>query len=147
MCFRPASLEGGIINSVTSQCSVSPSWDWTPERVSYVYVSNTSTGTRAFLPTTSFQVDTLSRQTISPPTVCPLSGGAGRRLAGANLHVLNSLCQHPYTQSDGGTFTSVRDVCALKLGPGHYEECWLRGCHKHFTATRERQTAAPSVLT
>lgn len=78
-------------------------------------MSNTSTGTCTLLPATSFQLNTLSRQTISPPPVCPLSGSAGRHLVGANLHVLNSLCQRPYTQSRDVVFMSVQDVCPLKL--------------------------------
>lgn len=76
---------------------------------------NTSTGTCALLPATSFQLNILSRQTISRLPVCPLLGITRRHLVGANLHVLNSLCQHPYTQSGEAFFMSVRDVCPLKL--------------------------------
>lgn len=85
------------------------------ELVKYICMSNTSTGTCTLLPATSFQLNTLSRQTISPPPVCPLSGSAGRHLVGANLHALNSLCQHPHTQSGEAVFMSVRDLCPLKF--------------------------------
>lgn len=151
MCFSPTSLEREIITSQQMSplsANVSPFSDWIPSLWNMFTCPTPSTGTRAVLPATSFQLNALRRQTISPPTVCHLSGGAGRHLVGANLHVLNSLCQHPYTQSGGAIFTSVRDGCALKLGRAIMESVGLATVtNTSWPLERERETAAPTLLT
>lgn len=109
------------------------------ELVKYVYMSNTFNWHSRCSSRHLVSAQQRPQQTDNQ-SVCPLSGGAGRHLAGANLHVLNSLCQHPYTQSGGAIFTSVRDGCALKLGRAITESVGLATVtNTSWPLERERQ--------